>query len=162
MKALEIYLPAVLILVSSICCHGTSQREQALEKAALLMYEMPDSAMSYGNQYLHDRNLVRFGYTDPAPLSSAVLRSEDTVIDGKDTTLHWLDEAYREAGSRLLQDGFRSRRGQDQYCLEGQELCHADPYFRVRVQSFSGHGPDSGILIRFVFSEFIYNFVGNG
>ena len=46
-KALEIYLPAVLILVSSICSHGTSQREQALEKAALLMYEMPDSAMSF-------------------------------------------------------------------------------------------------------------------
>lgn len=70
-------------------------------------------AMSYGNQYLHDRNLVRFGYTDPAPLSSAVLRSEDTVIDGKDTTLHWLDEAYMEK-----QEAYHKALGTDEYDYE--------------------------------------------
>ena len=35
----------------------------------------PDStrtAMSYGNQYMHDRNLPRFGYTDAAPLAEGM------------------------------------------------------------------------------------------
>ena len=46
-------------------------------------------AMSYGNQYLHDRNLVRFGYTDPAPWSDEVLKSyEDKTADGRDTTIY--------------------------------------------------------------------------
>lgn len=47
-------------------------------------------AMSYGNQYMHDRNLTRFGYTDPAPLSDAVL------IETGDGT-YSLDEGYLAA-----------------------------------------------------------------
>lgn len=49
-------------------------------------------AMSYGNQYMHDRNLPRFGYTDPAPLSSAVLVTPQE--SGGDA--YSLDEAYLE------------------------------------------------------------------
>lgn len=44
----------------------------------------PDStrtAMSYGNQYMHDRNLPRFGYTDAAPLAEGHVLSE-TKPDG--------------------------------------------------------------------------------
>lgn len=47
-------------------------------------------AMSYGNQYMHDRNLPRFGYTDPAPLSDGVLRKNE--LD--DTTIYYLSEEY--------------------------------------------------------------------
>lgn len=49
------------------------------------------TAMSYGNQYMHDRNLIRFGYTDPAPQSSAVMKSREGE-DGQ--TEYYLDEAY--------------------------------------------------------------------
>lgn len=52
-------------------------------------------AMSYGNQYLHDRNLARFGYTDPAPLSDDVLWYEKPVAEGEDAVYH-LDAAYLE------------------------------------------------------------------
>ena len=57
-------------------------------------------AMSYGNQYLHDRNLARFGYTDPAPLSDDVLWYEKPVAEGEDAVYH-LDAAYLEKLIRL-------------------------------------------------------------
>ncbi|OUN76071.1 RagB/SusD family nutrient uptake outer membrane protein [Alistipes sp. An54] len=49
------------------------------------------TAMSYGNQYMHDRNLGRFGYTDPAPQSAAVMKTRQGA-DGQ--TEYYLDEAY--------------------------------------------------------------------
>lgn len=49
------------------------------------------TAMSYGNQYMHDRNLPRFGYTDPAPQSKAVMKTRQGS-DG--ATEYYLDEAY--------------------------------------------------------------------
>ena len=82
-KALEIYLPAVLILVSSICCHGTSQREQALEKAALLMYEMPDSAMSFVKK------------TEPKLARAFLAEPEDA-----DSVTNAVFNYYRKHGSR--------------------------------------------------------------
>lgn len=48
------------------------------------------STLSYGNQYMHDRNLPRFGYTDPAPLSDGVLRKTEL----EDTTIYYLSEEY--------------------------------------------------------------------
>ena len=49
------------------------------------------TAMSYGNQYMHDRNLGRFGYTDPTPQSKAVMKSRQG--EGGETE-YYLDEAY--------------------------------------------------------------------
>lgn len=49
------------------------------------------TAMSYGNQYMHDRNLGRFGYTDPTPQSKAVMKSRQG--EGGETE-YYLDEDY--------------------------------------------------------------------
>lgn len=68
----------------------------------------PDStrtAMSYGNQYMHDSNLARFGYHDPAPLSSDVLRSRKRP-DG--STEYYLDEDYM-----ALQQSHRDNLGRE-------------------------------------------------
>lgn len=47
-------------------------------------------AMSYSNEFMHDRNLVRFGYTDPVPLTQKV---------GKGTK----DDPYRLSDSYIAQ-----------------------------------------------------------
>ena len=51
------------------------------------------TAMSYGNQYMHDRNIARFGYTDPTPLSvkNGVLLSKDGEKGEKE---YYLSEEY--------------------------------------------------------------------
>lgn len=49
--------------------------------------------MSYGNQYMHDRNLPRFGYTDAAPLAEGHVLSE-TKPDG--SLCYSLSEEYMD------------------------------------------------------------------
>ena len=49
--------------------------------------------MSYGNQYMHDRNLPRFGYTDAAPLAEGHVLSE-TKPDG--SLRYSLSEEYMD------------------------------------------------------------------
>ncbi len=73
----------------------------------------PDStrtAMSYGNQYMHDRNLARFGYTDPAPLSSGVLKSEPRP-DG--SLRYYLSEEYMQQQQRHRDQLGREENGPD-------------------------------------------------
>ncbi len=63
-------------------------------------------AMSYGNQYMHDRNLVRFGYTDPAPLSAEVL----VTPEESGTDAYSLDPDYM-----ARQQEYRTLLGTDRY-----------------------------------------------
>lgn len=53
------------------------------------------TAMSYGNQYMHDRNIARFGYKDPTPLSvkNGVLCSKD---GDKGTKEYYLSKEYMD------------------------------------------------------------------
>ena len=66
-------------------------------------------AMSYGNQYMHDRNLPRFGYTDPAPLSDGVLQKTEL----EDTTIYYLSEEYMAS-----QERYRATLGTPDYDYE--------------------------------------------
>ena len=73
----------------------------------------PDStrtAMSYGNQYMHDRNLARFGYHDPAPLSDGVLCSRQRT-DG--STEYYLSEEYMAQQQAHRDNMFNEKDGPD-------------------------------------------------
>lgn len=68
------------------------------------------TAMSYGNQYMHDRNLIRFGYTDPAPQSSAVMKSREG--EGGETE-YYLDEDYLALQQKHRDELGREENGPD-------------------------------------------------
>lgn len=68
------------------------------------------TAMSYGNQYMHDRNLGRFGYTDPAPQSKAVMKSRQTASG---ETEYYLDEAYLALQQKHRDELGREENGPD-------------------------------------------------
>lgn len=80
-------------------------------------------AMSYGNQYMHDRNLPRFGYTDPAPLSDEVLVSPEQE-DGE----YSLSETYL-----ARQEEYREKLGTPEYDYENWPdprlfVCSLEPF----------------------------------
>ena len=79
--------------------------------------------MSYGNQYMHDRNLPRFGYTDPAPLSDEVLVSPEQE-DGE----YSLSETYL-----ARQEEYREKLGTPEYDYENWPdprlfVCSLEPF----------------------------------
>lgn len=92
------------------------------------------TAMSYGNQYMHDRNLPRFGYNDPAPLSSQVLR----VSGSGDDAVYSLSEDYM-----ARQQEYRDRLGTPSYDYEAYPdprlfVCALQPFVDEVQMTFDG------------------------
>lgn len=92
------------------------------------------TAMSYGNQYMHDRNLPRFGYNDPAPLSSQVLQ----VSGSGDDAVYSLSEDYM-----ARQQEYRDRLGTASYDYEAYPdprlfVCALQPFVDEVQMTFDG------------------------
>ena len=92
------------------------------------------TAMSYGNQYMHDRNLPRFGYNDSAPLSSQVLR----VSGSGDDAVYSLSEDYM-----ARQQEYRDRLGTPSYDYEAYPdprlfVCALQPFVDEVQMTFDG------------------------
>ena len=83
--------------------------------------------MSYGNQYMHDRNLPRFGYTDPAPLSEP-LSDEVLVSPEQEDGEYSLSETYL-----ARQEEYREKLGTPEYDYENWPdprlfVCSLEPF----------------------------------
>lgn len=92
------------------------------------------TAMSYGNQYMHDRNLPRFGYNDPAPLSSQVLQ----VSGSGDDAQYSLSEEYM-----ARQQEYRDNLGTPSYDYEAYPdprlfVCALQPFVDEVQMTFDG------------------------
>ena len=92
------------------------------------------TAMSYGNQYMHDRNLLRFGYTDPAPLSDGVLQ----VSGNGDNAGYSLSEEYM-----ARQQEYRDKLATPEYDYENFPdprlfVCALQPFVDEVQMTFDG------------------------
>jgi len=86
-------------------------------------------AMCYSNQFLHDRNLGRFGYTDPAPLSQL----EPT---GNESEPYKLKDAYIEQQRKHRELLGREENGPDPRLF----VCALQPYIdsvRMKIDGVS-------------------------